>query len=149
MFTFDLVITSTAFLGCWTLRQAVWVLRLGWVVVLLSWEKHFTLTVLLTAPEYWQTIIEAEQNVERGGGGACKRTSILSMGSGITLSCFLLQKWEEGWGVWVNWPDGRWHFFLLQIYIFKSEEEIETRAKLVDGLKTALRTQPLRCVCPL
>lgn len=71
------------------------------------------------------------------------------MGSGITLSCFLSQKWEEGWGVWVNWPDGRWHFFLLQIYIFKSEEEIETRAKLVDGLKTALRTQPLRCVCPL
>lgn len=39
--------------------------------------------------------------------------------------------------------------FLLQIYIFKSEEEIETRAKLVDGLKTALRTQPLRFVYPL
>lgn len=71
------------------------------------------------------------------------------MGSGITLSCFLSQNWEEGWGVWVNWSDGRWHLFLLQIYIFKSEEEIETRAKLVDGLKTALRTQPLRFVYPL
>ncbi|RMX61131.1 hypothetical protein pdam_00016690 [Pocillopora damicornis] len=35
---------------------------------------------------------------------------------------------------------------LQSIYIFKSEEEIETRAKLVDGLKTALRTQPLRFV---
>lgn len=57
------VITSTAFLGCWTLRQAVWVLRLGWVVVLLSWEKHFTLTVLLA------NCLEAEQNVEGGGWG--------------------------------------------------------------------------------
>ena len=33
---------------------------------------------------------------------------------------------------------------LLSIYVNKSEEEFESRTKLVDGLKTALRTQPLR-----
>jgi len=32
----------------------------------------------------------------------------------------------------------------LQVFVSKSEEEIEARTKMVDGLKTALRTQPLR-----
>ena len=31
-----------------------------------------------------------------------------------------------------------------QIFVSKSDEEVESRTKLVDGLKTALRTQPLR-----
>ena len=31
-----------------------------------------------------------------------------------------------------------------QVFVSKREEEVESRTKLVDGLKTALRTQPLR-----
>ena len=34
--------------------------------------------------------------------------------------------------------------FACQVYISKGDEEMESRTKLVDGLKTALRTQPLR-----
>ena len=30
------------------------------------------------------------------------------------------------------------------MFVSKREEEVESRTKLVDGLKTALRTQPLR-----
>jgi hypothetical protein len=34
--------------------------------------------------------------------------------------------------------------FYIQLYFIKNDEEIETRTKLVDDLKTALRTQPIR-----
>ena len=36
------------------------------------------------------------------------------------------------------------YVFFAQVFVSKSEEEVESRTKLVDGLKTALRTQPLR-----
>ena len=37
-------------------------------------------------------------------------------------------------------------FCCFQIFFGQEEEEIQNRTKSIDSLKTALRTQPMRCV---
>lgn len=70
------------------------------------------------------------------------------------VSPFLMAGWppHQGWGHmgWETEPSVTFALYLPQmqsLYKF-DEEEIEMRNQVVEALKTALRTQPMRCVPP-
>ena len=73
------------------LRGLVWIP--GWVNVLCYWERHFSLTVLLSNKEYEWVLANCQESLMKcwGGGGDAGLTSH-SGGSSNTPSHFMLRK---------------------------------------------------------